>query len=183
MAHAKNKQTDPLEDRRRWIAFGILAAVAAGTLMLGASLSTSAPGGPPGVAEPLSEPDFDGGEFESAIAIPPAASGLSDAPTAMDRLARRTASDLERMALEPRAWTSQLAVLCDTARVEAVLESTQYSPSLSLLPAYVDDRSCFRLCWGRYDNREQARARADLPDLLRQDFPTSYPRLRSEVLE
>lgn len=184
MGQPASRTSDPHDEHRRWIAFAVLAAVAGGTLLMGAALSTSAPGSRPTTLE-----------AGMAIETPPAAQQLEatgemlepidpgwPAAGAMDRLAERTASDLERMANDPRGWTRQLAVLCDTSSVESLLAGNELD-SLRLLPAYVDDRTCFRLCWGGYESREQASAAVDMPAHLRQEFPDSIPRSRDEVLE
>jgi len=180
---SSSKKPDPMEERRRWIAFTILAVVAGGTLLLGAGLSTSAPGDQAAPPPQEIEPAFEDSTAEPVVDNFAAPQPPSDAMGAMDRLAERTASDLERMAGESRAWTSQLAVLCDTARVESLLASANQSRSLHLLPTYVDDRSCFRICWGTYDSRDQAVAASDLPPQLRSAFPDPFPRQRDEVLE
>ncbi len=185
--------------------FVALVASVLGVLALGASLSTDPPSSVGvGPVEPQSEPRLrslpagrasaDPRQELPAQAEPPldsAPAGLFGQPPAApepqdpvppDPLADRIASDLERLA--PHAgWTAQIAVLCDRVRVEALIESFGPVEPLHVLPAFQGQRPCFRLCWSRYESRQQAQAALDLPTELRAIAPNPVPKEIAEVVQ
>jgi hypothetical protein len=92
-------------------------------------------------------------------------------------LAGRTGTDLQRLlAGDGDSWMLQIAAHCDPANVERLIERID-DQRLHVLPVEIDERACFRICWGPFDSRAAAEAAtARLPALLRP--PTDPPRPR-----
>ncbi len=87
------------------------------------------------------------------------------------------------MASGGKGWTAQLAVLCEPARVEQMIERFGDLGGFHVLPSYLREKPCFRVCWSRYSTREDARAASDLPAVLRRITPQPVPKPVSEVVE
>ena len=132
-------------------------------VLLGATITPetaapeSAPAPPPSPA-PLSPSRL-------TPAAPAVTSGPAD-PT-FDKLARRAAADLARVAAIREPWTAQLLVACRVETVERVLAASKGATKLYVLPAEVHGDACFRICWGAYKGAKDAAAATDLPRELR----------------
>ena len=72
--------------------------------------------------------------------------------------ARRMDDDVERLGSHTGDWTLQLIVACDAANVARLLDAAGDDDALHLIPAEIGDRTCFRLCWGTYPDRDSAAA-------------------------
>lgn len=83
-----------------------------------------------------------------------------------DRLADRARNDAARLGRSREAWTAQIAVLCDPNGAQAFVARVGADPRLHVLPAEVDGRSCFRICWGAYSGRDEAALAPGLPRAL-----------------
>jgi septal ring-binding cell division protein DamX len=104
---------------------------------------------------------------------PAASSSLSD-------LARRAGVDFRRLP-SGEAWMLQLAAICDASSVEGLLRQVD-DRELHVLPVEIQDRACFRICWGPYDSRAGALAAADeLPGPIRSLTDAPQPRLVSSL--
>lgn len=103
--------------------------------------------------------------------VPPSPTPLAAAPGdgargPTERLAERARSDAARLGRSRDAWTSQIAVLCDPKGAQAFVSRVGADPRLHVLPAEVDGRSCFRICWGAYPGRDEAALAPGLPRAL-----------------
>jgi hypothetical protein len=158
-------------------AFAALFGGVLAVLLLGAVLRKErGPSGrsgpvPAALADPAMPP-----AAEPALAAEPAGRGF-------DRLAARVLADSDRLAGPGPAWTAQVAVLCDVARAEDLLDRFGSDSSLHLLPAFVGEEACVRVCWSRYESGEAARSAADLPQALRALQQQPLPKRVAEVLE
>lgn len=83
-----------------------------------------------------------------------------------DELARRAASDRDRLAASTAAWTLQFSVACDPNNVRAQSRALTGEAEFYLLTKNHDDRECFRFCWGAFDSRDQAAAQHRFPAAL-----------------
>lgn len=100
----------------------------------------------------------------------------------LEALASRAKVDVDRLR-RAGAWTRQVGVYCSAETVATLLRSPSAAPSGSLhvLPVTLDDgRSCFRLCWGAYPDKNAAESAAIPGELLRGNVPTT--RAVAEVL-
>jgi septal ring-binding cell division protein DamX len=98
------------------------------------------------------------GAADAGIAIP--FTGDAD-------LVDRAAADERRLQASGHGYTLQFAVNCEPKNVRANLEALRSRQDFYLLTMLYQDRACFRLCWGFYDNEQQARSARDVPDRLR----------------
>lgn len=160
-------------------------AAVVGTLVLGFALQTDPP------AEGVPPPP--GPEPRAAIAVaPPPAVPVPEVdppPPAppppipsgpASRMAERAMKDARRLASGGGDWTAQLAVLCEPSGAEAFVVRAGDDARVYVLPAELGDRSCFRVCWGRFSSESEARA-ARIPSSLR-DGAKPAPRRVAEVL-
>jgi hypothetical protein len=135
-------------------------------------------------AEPLAgeEPYPEGPPLETT----PSGPGTfipSDTESALERLTRLADAEAERLSAGGReGFTAQLALLCDPARVEPILDRFGAHPDLHVLPALHDGTPCFLVCWGRYPTAAGARAAEDLPAGMRSIQPVPLPKLLDRVL-
>lgn len=136
---------------------GLVAAVLI-TLLLGAALRTDSPGpvdlpSPTPTAPPVTRT---------------ASAPAEEEPSSSLNLAQRAARDARRVRSDSTAWTLQFMLACDPANVRSRVELLADQPEFFLLPKRHDGRSCFRLCWGRFDSRQQALASTGYPRALRE---------------
>jgi len=197
---AKERKADP-NDGRHLISVGLPLGTVLGVLILGALLQ-SGPSEAVGVTpSPLAEqlpppPSYaarpqtpPGNEPATRVDIAPRPAAAPPRPThqtstrdnSVSRLGRRALKDVDRLASARNRWTSQVGVYCDAAHVSAMVEQFQGETSLYLLPALIEDRACFRVCWGRYDDQNEARRARDLPAALRGGG--TFPRRISSVIQ
>jgi hypothetical protein len=180
-----SKQSRLPEDWPRLLSFAVLVALVVGVLLLGAILQVDPPATAtiePAPAAPLEhEPPAD---LVAASESPPRAMGANPPPIrGADRLAARATADLARLAAPGNGWTAQLAVLCDPARVERLVDRFGDRSAFHVLPLMHRDDACFRICWNRYATRDDARGAADLPRELREIQRRPLPKSIAEVVE
>jgi hypothetical protein len=84
----------------------------------------------------------------------------------------------------PRQFSLQLMIACQEETVRSARKHAADSSSLFILPYTLKERSCYRVCWGIYDDVESARAAVpSIPSALTSETaPPIVPlsRLRSE---
>ncbi|MDH3629329.1 MAG: hypothetical protein OEV00_09055 [Acidobacteriota bacterium] len=97
-------------------------------------------------------------------------------------LAERAEADLVRIESYQTAYTLQLLNACDPTNVAPHAERFAGEDRFYLLPSFVNDAPCFRVCWGRYPTLDAARAADDVPASLLALTETPYPRRIGEVL-
>jgi septal ring-binding cell division protein DamX len=184
------------EDWPRLLKSAALLGAVLGVLLLGAALRTEPPRSGT-VAPPLPPVDADVAEPTPHVraAEPEPPRGVEPTPpargtaaprvaeTASDPLVDRAAGDLERFAQAEGAWTAQLHLLCDRERVEGLLERFGHHSAFHVIPTLYEGRPCFRLCWNRYDTRDEARSASDMPAALRDVQPRPTAKSIREVLE
>ncbi len=125
--------------------------------------------------------------LERALATPPPVASTapseprpSDAEPAPPRgpepqpLATRADVDARRLR-DGGVFTRQFAVLCRNDSVRQLLAGLAADPALYVLPATVDGRPCYRLCYGSYASESAARAASPVPESLRR--LTAQPRV------
>ena len=176
---AKQRKAPPVSDWKHLVSAGALVTGVLGTLLLGALLQAdpNTPGVSPGetlprvAADAISSPnpleasppredapDDDEPALEPGVALP--FTGDAD-------LVDRAAADERRLQASGHGYTLQFAVNCEPKNVRSNLEALRSDQDFYLLTMLYQDRACFRLCWGFYDNEEQARSAHDVPDRLR----------------
>jgi len=179
------------DDRKHLARVGSLLIVVLGALLLGAMLQQNEEA--PAVIEyevaidgsaPLPQPPVESPEDvvvrRSSDPLPEAARAPSPA-TALSDLARRAGVDSRRLPRE-EAWMLQLAAICDTANVERVLRQVP-DRELHVLPVEIQNRACFRICWGPFDSRSRALAAAEgLPEPIRTLSDAPQPRLAASLI-
>jgi hypothetical protein len=165
------------------VSFALLVGAILTVLIAGAVLRTPPPGGPMAESRPPSPVPEEVPE-PAAPDVVPAFGELPPPDTVLDRMASRSSDDLARLASDSAGWTAQLGVFCDAEHVAEVVDRFGELPGLLVLPSYVDDRPCFRICWSRYASRGDASRAGDMPASLR-GLLTSEPLARpvTEVLE
>ena len=158
---------------------GTLVGAVLGVLILGAVLrSGEAPNGadprPAAVSEGRSaEPTPQDRTLQAA----------AGRPADKRALAGRVEADLERMAAAGGGFTAQLALLCDAARVQQILDRFGDHRPLHVLPTFHEDRACFLVCWNRYSTPKLAKQARDLPAPLRSIQPEPLPKEISKILQ
>lgn len=174
----------PGEDGRLAGSIFWVAAVV-GALVLGFALRTDPPAeGAPSPPRP---------EPRAEIAVAPASSDpvpeVEPPPPAppppvpsgpASRMAERAMRDARRLASGGGNWTAQLAVLCEPSGAEAFVVRAGDDARVYVLPAELGDRSCFRVCWGRFSSESEARSAA-IPSGLAEGAKPA-PRRVAEVL-
>jgi len=178
---AKQRKAPPVSDWKHLVSAGALVTGVLGTLLLGAVLQAdpdtpglsgaggaarmaaetiAAPASPAEVESPREVPLNDSPErtHESDVAVP--ITGDAD-------LVDRAAADERRLQASGHGYTLQFAVNCEGKNVRSNLEALRSHQDFYLLTMLYQDRACFRLCWGFYDNVQQARSARDVPERLR----------------
>ena len=107
-----------------------------------------------------------------AIATPPAAAGASgDGRALLRQSAFSEAARSFAASLAPGArgrFSYQLLTACAPDTIAKAVQAVT-ADELFILPVTFQGRSCYRLCWGVYDDRVAAdAARASVPDYFRQ---------------
>ncbi|MFQ5793317.1 MAG: hypothetical protein ACE5JI_22835, partial [Acidobacteriota bacterium] len=77
-------------------------------------------------------------------------------------------------------FTIAIGLYCERGNVRRAIESSGESRDLFILPAKLQDRSCYRVCWGLFDSAAAGRrSMASLPPaiLLPDSTPVSVSRL------
>jgi len=174
---AKQRKAAPESDWKHLVSAGALVTGVLGTLLLGAVLQADpddpALSDPLGASRPPADAvaisavedsladeavDDEDGAYEPGLAIP--FTGAAD-------LVDRAAADERRLQASGHGYTLQFAVNCEPKNVRANLEALRSHQDFYLLTMLYQDRACFRLCWGFYDNEQQARSASDVPGTLR----------------
>lgn len=159
-------------DWKQLLSAGALVVAVVGTLIFGWALQGDhGEQGDEAVVElaaPDHMPDSSGAaDLEpSPDPLPPAAPPVEVPAPEPDPLAARSTRDLDRMASAASGWTLQFITACDEANVRARLVDLRSHDRFYLIPVTLDDRSCFRLCWGLFETREQALSASGIPGAL-----------------
>ena len=99
-------------------------------------------------------------------------------PSDLDQRARQ---DLQRLT-DAGGWTLQFVVACNANNVRTLLRAAGDDPNWFVLPRTLDDKNCYRVCWGSYPSRGQAVAQMEFPAALgsitRSPLPLSSEELR-----
>jgi septal ring-binding cell division protein DamX len=184
---AKQRKASPVSDWRHLVSAGALITGVFGTLLLGAVLQAD-----PEMPELTGRGEPRRAAAEAAVPAEsreptPASAGLTEhgetaerprtprmaAPITGDAdLVDRAAADERRLQASGHGYTLQFAVNCEAKNVRSNLDALRDHQDFYLLTMLYQDRACFRLCWGFYDNQEQARSARDVPERLRNMTPT-----------
>lgn len=189
---AKQRKAPPVADWRHLVSAGALVTGVFGTLLLGAVLQadpdtpelaerrsvaqTTVGGAAPSV--PLEVAPSPGEDPQGDAETNRAPSPRVSRPITGDAdLVDRAAADERRLQASGHGYTLQFAVNCEPKNVRSNLEALSSHQDFYLLTMLYQDRACFRLCWGFYDNEQQARSARDVPERL--SSMTSTPKVIS----
>jgi len=76
-------------------------------------------------------------------------------------------------------FTIAVSINCDAGNVGAAVLNSGGSPELFILPARINNRSCYRVCWGLFDSAGAAdRAIGSMPEYFRKQRPVSVATAR-----
>ena len=179
---AKQRKSPPVSDWKHLVSAGALVTGVLGTLLLGAVLQadpddaglsgsrnvarTAAEAIAPTDPVELEDSRIDQGDADAdadrSLDVGVALSFTGDAD-----LVDRAAADERRLEASDHGYTLQFAVNCEAKNVRSNLEALRSHQDFYLLTMLYQDRACFRLCWGFYDNEQQARSARDVPERLR----------------
>jgi hypothetical protein len=110
---------------------------------------------------------------EPASASGPEASPPAGGGTGLDERVRR---DTRRLGERGEAWTLQILVACDAGNVESILERLGRSDRAYVLPATIDGRACYRVCWDTFASHARAVGPNDLPKDVLHDLGRPTPK-------
>jgi len=96
-------------------------------------------------------------------------------------LDERARHDYDRLTGMSDRWTWQLMVSCDRENSLRHVKAIGWADDLYVLPTELKGRNCYRLCWGLYDDREQAESDAGLPPYLVENFQERRPKSLAEI--
>jgi hypothetical protein len=114
----------------------------------------------PGTAPAPARPPIDAADApRPSPAVPPPAGG---------DLGRRAERDLLRLSHSRASFTAQVLVTCKPDNTKRILQKTEGSDRLFLLPLPDRGPTCYRVCWGLYGSPKEAAAASDLPAFLLQ---------------
>jgi septal ring-binding cell division protein DamX len=175
----------PKNDWKQLVSAGALVVAVVATLIIGWALQ-----GEPAedddaavveLAAPDHMPDSSGAadielDPEPTAAPPPAPPEQEPAPEPQT-LRSRSARDHDRLSAAADEWTLQFITACDEGNVRAKLDELHGHDDFYLVPVTLDGRSCYRLCWGRFETRERALAARNIPSSLAAitDKPLAIP--------
>ena len=172
----KKKKRSPGETERGHAPSARSAALILGSVgvivVLGFLLKTDAPleaVEPLAIETPAPTPEPAAASAPEPLAVDPSPAG--------DPLADRAVADLARLRAAG-GFTLQLAVVCDATGAQGMVDAGGGASGLYLLPALIDGRSCYRVCWGAGRDAETARRAADLPAALRAKVDLTRPYVR-----
>jgi hypothetical protein len=172
---AKQRKAPPVADWRHLVSAGALVTGVFGTLLLGAVLQADPDTPELADRRSMARTAADGPVPAAPLGVDPVPAGLGETgqdtqPTLSPRVARpitgdadlvdRAAADERRLQASGHGYTLQFAVNCEPKK------------DFYLLTMLYQDRACFRLCWGFYDNEQQARSARDVPERLSSMTPT-----------
>jgi len=203
---SRDRSGVPREDWLHLLRVALVVLAVAGTLVLGAALQVdpsspgpdaplvdAAPGGPgmPALTATPAEPNVHSGDerpeatrtVRAVVAAEPSPDEPAVPPGTASDLDRRAGADRRRLSSEENAWALQLMAACDPANVERTVRSVGDDARLHVLPARIQGRDCYRLCWGPFTTRSAAEAaRGRLPSSVRSLPGTPQPRQVAELL-
>jgi len=185
-------------DARHLLSVGLPLGTVLGVLILGAALQSGAPeaasSGQSAVADPPLPPPASYEQRrrtvpapdetpspEATVRRPAPAPAPPDAGDAISRLGHRAMADVGRLESSGDEWTSQVGVYCDPQRVSRLVAQLEVPSDLYVLPVFLDDRPCFRVCWGHYADRGLAKQARGLPAALRGNG--TFPQRISSVVQ
>jgi septal ring-binding cell division protein DamX len=169
------------------VSAGALVTGVFGTLLLGAVLQADPDTPELADRRSMARTAADGPVPAAPLGVDPVPAGLGETgqdtqPTLSPRVARpitgdadlvdRAAADERRLQASGHGYTLQFAVNCEPKNVRSNLEALRSHQDFYLLTMLYQDRACFRLCWGFYDNEQQARSARDVPERLSSMTPT-----------
>lgn len=178
---AKQRKAPPVADWRHLVSAGALVTGVLGTLLLGAVLQADPDHAEltagRHVAQAASEGLAPARPDEGSPVATSRDEGYADSDRPRDSaagraitgdadLVDRAADDERRLQASGHGYTLQFAVNCEAKNVRSNLEALRSHQDFYLLTMLYQDRACFRLCWGFYDNEQQARSARDVPDRL-----------------
>jgi len=178
---AKQRKAPPVADWRHLVSAGALVTGVLGTLLLGAVLQADPDTPELTAGRNVAQAASDGGVPTGLDEAPPLVTGreegnddsvrtrergVASAITGDADLVDRAAADERRLQASGHGYTLQFAVNCEAKNVRSNLEALRSHQDFYLLTMLYQDRACFRLCWGFYDNEQQARSARDVPDRL-----------------
>jgi septal ring-binding cell division protein DamX len=203
---AKDRKTKTTPDGRHLLVVGLPVGIVLAVLIVGAVLQSGPapetdqplvqaeelPLPPPPAYESRQSGDsaLEENQLEADIGVGPADAPpvqpqrRQPAPSArpaasVSRLARRVMEDVDRLESSDDDWTAQIGVYCEDQRVTDLVQAHGKNPKLYVLPVLLDERACFRICWGHYGTHDGAAGSRDLPAEFRGEKP--LPRRISTV--
>jgi len=205
---AKDRKAKTTTDGRHLLVVGLPVGVVLAVLIVGAVLQ-SGPGPettspraqieetplpPPPAHEPARSSDtaleenlLEADRGAEPVEAPPARPvrreprATSTTAGSVSRLAHRVMQDVDRLESTGNAWTAQIGVYCDDQHVSELVDRHGNDSDLFVLPVLLDERACFRICWGHYASEERASQARGLPASFRGEKP--LPRRISTVTE
>lgn len=192
---AKDRKTKTTPDGRHLLVVGLPVGIVLAVLIVGAVLQS---GPSPKTDQPLAQAEelplppppayesrqptdsaLEENQLEADIGLEPADSPPVRPADSVSRLARRVMEDVDRLESSGDDWTAQIGVYCDDQRVTDLVQAHGKNPKLYVLPVLLDERACFRVCWGHYRTHDGAAGSRDLPAEFRGEKP--LPRRVSTV--
>ena len=205
---AKDRKARTTPDGRHLLVLGLPVGVVLGVLIVGAVLQSEpapetnprgaqieeTPLPPPSAYEPgrpsdtaLEENLLEANRGTEPLEPPPArparreSRATASTADSVSRLARRVMQDVDRLESTGDAWTAQIGVYCDDQRVSELVDRHGNNSDLFVLPVLLDERACFRICWGHYTSDDRAAQARGLPASFHGEKP--LPRRISTVTE
>ena len=177
-------------ERRSWLFPVTMLVFVFGVLLMAAVLQVPAEGVDSQVAlDRFDLPSADDSPYAPAESqdtqtpSSPAAKNNSAPRTEAPReLGRRVERDLQRIAAHTAGYTLQISVACDPKNARQLLVDANGDDRFYLLPVQLNERACFRTCWGIYPNRSTAEKANDMPAALRARIQKPAPRPISGLL-
>ncbi len=171
-------------DRRPWLFPASMLILVFGILLMAAVLQVPAEESGSQVAfEPMDLPSADDSPYapeqaenDSQPQSTPATKKPAPQTKAPRELGRRVERDLQRIAAHTAGYTLQLSVACDPENARQMLVDAEGDDRFYLLPVQLNERACFRTCWGVYTDRNAAEQASDLPAKLSARIRKPAPR-------
>ena len=156
---AKSSKKSSNRDRQpEWWTVGSPCAIVVAMLLLSAILRPSTDGSPTAVR-----------------------AAEANSSTRID-LEQRADADRSRIATTPDQWTLQFVMMCDESNLQPLVQVLEGDDAFFLLRYPDPERSCYRVCWGRYDSKQEAQRPQIYPSALRAVEQTPWATPISAVL-
>jgi septal ring-binding cell division protein DamX len=176
--------------RRNWLFPATMLVFVFGVLLMAAVLQVPAEDADSQVAlDRLDLPSADDSPYAPAesqetqtLSSPAAKNTPAPRIEAQRELGRRVERDLQRIAAHRASYTLQISVACDPKNARQLLVDSDGDDRFYLLPVQLNERACFRICWGIYPDRSTAEKANDMPAALRARIQESAPRPISGLL-